>query len=988
MKITEVVLERIKDNQELDAYVKGAVSKISKHITSNKMIFFPEYTDHDITHFEAVLETAVDLATEKSRELMSDVDFALLTTSVMLHDLGMHLTKDGFCTLISADGPLRPIEGFGDRPWNELWVSFLAEARRFDANKLESLFGTNYKPVTTFPSFDDPWDEFDILLVGEFLRRHHPRLAHEIALQGLPSIDGSVVRLCQTDTDYEKFLSDIGGLVARSHGMGLRQTFSYLESKYNNKIETRSAHPIYLMSLLRIADYLQIQSERAPAARTQVSKFNSPISTREWSVHQCVSDITNLTDPEAIDITAQPEDVATFLRLKYWVEDLQRELDITWAILGEVYGLHSHSGLNKLGLHIRRIKSNIDDAEGFAKTINYIPERIAFETSGSELLKLLVGPLYSNDISVGLRELVQNATDAVKELDQLVLDGSIDEPKRRADVIGDVQIDFELSNDQQSGAWTRVTKIVVIDRGVGMTQDIIKNYFLMAGASFRSSDAWKEKFERPDGLKTVQRSGRFGVGALAAFLLGDKITVETRHYSEPTTRGLKFSAGIETGAINVLRHDCEVGTKIQIEVPERLQTQVGKLLPSRYSKEVSSHQPISQYFGRYPKLVYTEDGKEIPWDEKCYLPSKSNRYEDPWNYFETENFEVNWSYEAHAPDLAVNQIRVSGSNEERFGPHNIERSFSSSIFNLPSLSIGDNSGSFPLNLQRNSYASKELSFADEILADITDEFVFSCLWQMSEDRELVFPRYRGQNLGPSYDRRKHVWLRCSDGVILNNAHFLNCYTPRYALMRYGGRDDASTLDQLIVGLPAKSLLAHDANDEFSGRKFTMKGKLTRTLQGQAIEFISQSTTALNVFIPSSFVDLIKSKMKPGQSATKLLDGLEKDVVDGWMIQRGTRLSEPEAVHNWRKTLKKDGSDTSVIGFHELSNYKQPPKKNRDVVVFDRWIELVGVPYLPNSKVKVDQLLTQLREKLGEKYEIFERRAYKAMQSKKKRAEGK
>tara|TARA_R100000935_G_scaffold58887_1_gene99073 strand:- start:933 stop:3896 length:2964 start_codon:yes stop_codon:yes gene_type:complete len=984
MKITEVVLERIKNNQELDAYVKGVVSKISNHITSNKMIFFPEYTDHDITHFEAVLETAVDLATEKSRELLSDVDFALLTISVMLHDLGMHLTKDGFRTLVSVDGPLRPIEGFGDQPWNELWVSFLAEARRFDANKLEALFGSNYRPVTTFPSFDDPWDEFNILLVGEFLRRHHPRLAHEIALQGMPSIDGSVVRFCQTGTEYENFLSDIGGLVARSHGMGLRQTFSYLERKYNSKVETRSAHPVYLMSLLRIADYLQIQSERAPTARTQVSKFNSPISIREWSVHQCVTDITNLTDPEAIDITAQPEDVETFLRLKHWVEDLQRELDISWAVLGEVFGLHSHSGLNKLGLRIRRIKSNIDDAEGFAKTVDYIPERIAFETAGSELLKLLVGPLYSNDISVGLRELVQNATDAVKELDQLISDGSIDEPARRADIIGDVQIDFELSDDRQGGAWNKVQKIVFTDRGVGMTQEVIQEYFLKAGASFRSSDVWKEKFEKPNGLKTVQRSGRFGVGALAAFLLGDKITVETRHYSEPTSSGLRFSAGIETGSINVLRHNCEAGTKIQIEVPERLQIQVGKLLPSNYLKEVSSHQPISQYFGRYPKLAYRVDGTEVPWDEKCFLPSKSNRYEDPWNYFETENFEVNWSYATGTPVLAVNQIRVSGRDQDRYGPHNIARAFGTSILNLPSLSVGDNSGSFPLNLQRNSYASKELPFLKELLIDIADEFVFSCLRQKFENSELEFPKYQGQALGPSYDRRRHVWMRCSDGIILNNTYFLNAYSPSCALMRYGGREDSKVLNQLIDALPEKSLVVHDANDEFSGRKFKMKGKLTRTLEGKGIEYIFNATTSMDVYVPSSFVDLIRTKMKPGQYATKLLDQLEvEDGVVGWMVQRGANLPEPETMHRWRTMLEKDGSDTSVVSFHKLSSSNVSPKKSNDEIIFDRWTDLLGVPYIPSSKTEVEQLLSRLKDRFGEKYDIYERRAEEVMQRKKK-----
>jgi HSP90 family molecular chaperone len=35
------------------------------------------------------------------------------------------------------------------------------------------------------------------------------------------------------------------------------------------------------------------------------------------------------------------------------------------------------------------------------------------------LLKLLVGPLYSDDPGIGLRELLQNAIDAVRELKEL-----------------------------------------------------------------------------------------------------------------------------------------------------------------------------------------------------------------------------------------------------------------------------------------------------------------------------------------------------------------------------------------------------------------------------------------------------------------------------------------------------------------------------------------------------------------------------------------
>jgi Histidine kinase-, DNA gyrase B-, and HSP90-like ATPase len=977
MKLSELILERIKNDHALDGYVKGSVAKISDHISSNSMIFFPEYTDHDISHFEAVMETAVDLATEKSFELMSDVDFAILAISVMLHDLGMHLTKDGFETLIRTDGPLRPITGFDDVPWNELWLSFLAEARRFDAHKLESLFGPNYEPVTTFPSFNDPWNEFDYLLVGEFLRRHHPRLAHEIALQGMPSVDGGVLRFSNADSEQEKFLCDISGLIARSHGIGLRQTFPYLESNYSNKIEIRSAHPVFLMTLLRIADYLQIQSARAPSARTQVSKFKSPVSTREWSVHQCVTDITNISDPEAIDITARPGNIDTYLRLKYWIQDLQTELDISWAVLGEVYGLQAHSGLNKLGLRIRRIKSNIDHTNSFSKTVEYIPEQISFTTAGSELLKLLVGPLYANDTSIGLRELVQNSTDAVKELDKLTKDGSISLQESRKDISGDVQIDFILDADNHMDILPRVTEVIVTDRGVGMTSDIINNYFLRAGASFRNSNAWKEKFEKSDGSSKIQRSGRFGVGALAAFLLGDEIYVETRHYSEPNSNGLKFSAGIDTSSINVMRHCCDIGTKIRIKIPSRLQQEVGKLLPPRYSYNVNTENAISQYFGRYPKLTYKAGNKEIPWDEKSFLPSKAQAFEDPWNYFETENYEVNWSYAKGAPKLAVNQIRVSQQGADRYGSYDAGIRLNTSIFDVPSLSVGDNSGSFPLNLQRSTYASSKLSFAHELLRNITDEFAFTCLWQLAQKERKGFPRYNGFHKSRFGIMENFWWLQCSDGLILNNPQFLKAYNPSFAFVRYGGPEDEALIDDLIGSLPKNSIAIQEADDEFSNRKFSMKGKLSRILQGESLRFISKSTTAQTVYVPISFAKLIKDEMRPGKDATMRLDNLEMDSVEGWFVQKSPSLSEPEIVRQWRGTLQKDGRDTSVVSLHRLECSNFELEGNDDSVVFERWHDLFGKTYLPKSHEELKELQKLLKIKIDKKYDVFERRAKEA-----------
>jgi len=49
------------------------------------------------------------------------------------------------------------------------------------------------------------------------------------------------------------------------------------------------------------------------------------------------------------------------------------------------------------------------------------------------------------------------------------------------------------------------------DSGIGMTPDVVRDYFLRAGASFRDSRRWKQEFTASDGSSQIRRSGRFGV---------------------------------------------------------------------------------------------------------------------------------------------------------------------------------------------------------------------------------------------------------------------------------------------------------------------------------------------------------------------------------------------------------------------------------------------------------------------------------------------
>ena len=114
-------------------------------------------------------------------------------------------------------------------------------------------------------------------------------------------------------------------------------------------------------------------------------------------------------------------------------------------------------------------------------------------------------------------------------------------------------------------------------------------------------------------------------------------------------------------------------------------------------------------------------------------------------------------------------------------------------------------------------------------------------------------------------------------------------------------------------------------------------------------------------------------MKPGKDANKALDSLIQDAPN-WLVHNSSDVKEPERIKDWRMKMSLDGLDTSVVSLHELNCSQKPFKKSIDQVVFERWIELIGQPFLPKSPAEAKLLLNVLSGKLGEKYLIFKQRA--------------
>jgi hypothetical protein len=639
--------------------------------------------------------------------------------------------------------------------------------------------------------------------MGEFVRRHHARLAHEIALYGIPGVGGKAVQLISTNSETATTIADLAGLVARSHGLSLRQTMPYLEKKYHLR-EYTGAHVVFLMVLLRIADYLQIQAKRADVEELKVRRLTSPLSVGEWKVHEAVKNIDHSgADPEAINITARPTDVKTFARLVQWINGIQAELDASWAVLGEVYGRYSQNALDKLGIKLRRITSNLDDPEKFSIETDYVPASVSFEAASSDLLKLLVGPLYGDDPSIGLRELIQNSVDAVLEYNFLI--ASKPELAAVPRLEGSADVTVIITCDTTTGD---PAKITIADKGIGMDVDVVRNYFLKAGASFRKSDAWRKNFEDNAGHSKIMRSGRFGIGALAAFLIGDRIRVTTRHIECPETRALTFSAALDDSFIELKWTAAAVGTTIEIEIPEASRRRIRQAFElnewlEKGAEKISFQDKIGLYFSVNPSLerVIITGKKIIRPTVREFLPAADTESALPWRSFQSDGYKkIYWTYARPKnnddllnanyayPLLSCNGIMVGRAFHEH-GPGLL----GSDYIKTPALLVYDYDGSLPLTLQRNDLATKQVNFkrdlahsvVDDLLAYLLDLSPFNSEWGETEYDVLVgsHPAFN-QSRYPSMQTRHYRWFLTKAGITLFDKSLLRKSAPASLVLLY------------------------------------------------------------------------------------------------------------------------------------------------------------------------------------------------------------
>ena len=764
-------------SDEITAAVGNVVSTVAPILKRNETPFFPDYTDHGIEHIESVLRTCEIIMSEEAWQVFTREDAAALVLAVITHDIGMMIDFESFQNIVTPSNNSSEMLVEDDIPWNKLWRDYMLEVKRFDASKLINLTGSPEPiDITEIDSFK--FSERSTKIVGEFLRRHHHRLSHEIIMLGKPSANARV----DLFKGVPEYLKSFVGLIARSHGISLRKSIDLLTKIDRNAHRAyRNVHPIFIMALVRISDYLDLDISRAPGPVLATKSLKSPISRREWWSHRAVVDCHVFDDdPESLYIAVQPQalsDVMTFTVVEEKITGIQRELDACWAVTGEVYG--RFPPLNNLSIKIRRVKSDLRQTSITSK-LQFVPYKASLESARADLLKLLIGPLYGNHPGIGIRELIQNSIDAVRELEYILKKISQEIKIEREELGGDIVV--ALERDKNGGYW-----VAVADKGVGMTWQTIKNFFLTAGASFRQSDAWKNRFTDDSGSSRILRSGRFGIGVLAAFLIGNRVQVMTRHAEEPEDRGVQFEFGLNDINIEMKWIKRKVGTTIKVKTTEAIIKELMKISPS-YSVE-----EWDWYCLKRPKLVRIDlNGKEKV--QKYKIPGIDSQLPDYCHRISVPRLQaVDWTFSKTFPRIACNGIKIP------MGSINTARCYGLKAYNYnnhlyfaePNVSIYDSDGVLPINLSRDKIDDTYIELSSLIADDICRNFLaFSIIFgpkdSILENGQFplfVFPQYPGFDFSRRLVKSSFgIFFSTKEGFGLTDSWNLSKYVPSKALL--------------------------------------------------------------------------------------------------------------------------------------------------------------------------------------------------------------
>lgn len=429
---------------------------------------FPMYTLHDETHICNVLRIMAQLLGDHTDKLMRD-EAAMLVLAACCHDVGM---------------------SYSDQEKQEL----LDDRDRLD-QYLERHHDEYVKVYAENP--DEP------KLTDEIKRNYLRSIHHERILELL---------------NYVEWPSCLWGKVDRDDLVRVCQSHGENHSDLNNLECTSTIDLRFCAVLLRLADILDFDITRAPKTLYQYCGFDNAegreakISREEFHKHIASQGF----EFDHVADRSVPYDLPCHITSESMQIEQAIHNFLDWV---------DHE-LNQCGNLLRRYAGRWKDfvlpskVKRIVKAIGYVSGQYHLTMDQDKVMELLVGEELYSDPSAFVRELIQNAIDAVRTREQL--------DKHQINS-WKPQINIHSWMDEGGYHWFRIE-----DNGTGMTKEIIENYFLKIGRSYYTSDTFQKDKIRCRADPNYTPISRFGIGILSCFMGGkgsNQVEVSTKRFA-------------------------------------------------------------------------------------------------------------------------------------------------------------------------------------------------------------------------------------------------------------------------------------------------------------------------------------------------------------------------------------------------------------------------------------------------------------------------
>jgi len=528
------------DTARLQAIAENLIPDIENHLKEIRQTL-PNFDIHDESHAEQVLENMLTISNyyvDNSLKL-TNYEYFLIILTAYLHDSGMALPKWELNLFMGTEG-----NDYFDL-YDELEITInndgkkpfpFSKAKEFIVKNKTKIYG-EFEKINSFIFIEGNEGQFTNALAMKLIKYQQFRNGFSYELS--KAKDKNEYRIKSENIRYEyirsnhhcfskmncellsrKMEKDFGSFVANKisndlakivvgHGLNFSEIDKYdLKSRYD---KGNYANIFFITVLIRLGDVIHFSAERAPKSLMASKMIQDNTSLIHWKVKQeeisCWLTDFNEKGNREISYSAYFKDPKCYYFFQDYMDWVDSELSNYYIFLSV---LKKNTNLEKFSKYYDLNLADKVNRQAVLYDKNlFIPvDNLKFVLNQTRILELLMGVGLYKDKYLCLRELYQNSMDACKcALANLSIAEGIIEFGIGADING--------------------RYLYCLDNGIGMTKQIIEDYFLNVGTSYYKSRQFYQLMANWD--KGVSPTSQFGIGILSCFMIGDEIEVITKN---------------------------------------------------------------------------------------------------------------------------------------------------------------------------------------------------------------------------------------------------------------------------------------------------------------------------------------------------------------------------------------------------------------------------------------------------------------------------